>query len=51
MLTDTTGLSSAGAHGFMSNKASGAQCPFVTRQGVERGFGWVEGISMDSILG
>ena len=49
MRTDTAGLSSAGAHEFTGNKASDAHCPFVTRQRVERGVGWVEGISMDRI--
>ena len=47
--SDTAGLSSAGAHEFTPEKAADAHCPFVTRQRVERGVGWVEGISMDRI--
>ena len=47
--TDTAGLSSAGAHELMANTAADAHCPFVTRQRVERGVGWVEGTSMDRI--
>ena len=49
MCTDTAGLSSAGAHEFTFNKAADAHCPIVTRQRVERGVGWVEGISTDRI--
>ena len=50
MRTATAGLSSAGAHELTSNKAADAHCPIVTRQRVERGVGWVEGISIDSFL-
>ena len=46
MRTDTAGLSSAGTHAFTSIKAAGAHCPTVTQQRVERGVGWVEGISI-----
>ena len=46
MRTDTAGLSSAGAHEFTSNEAD-AYCPTVTRQRVERGVGYIEGMSMD----
>ena len=46
---DTCSLTRLGSQALVrTNKTAGAHCPFVTRQRVERGAGWVEG-TMDRI--